>query len=339
MTPETMTFNDWLPVIFIGIMGLAVLIYAVLDGYDLGVGILLPMQDEDELQRDTMIASIGPFWDANETWLVLAIGILLIAFPAALSQIMLSLYIPVAIMLIGLILRGVAFDFRAKAAVDHKLTWDRVFKGGSLLTTLSQGYMLGQYVMGFESGWQAQMFSLLSALGVTAAYSYIGAAWLVMKTESDLQKRAVQWTRKAGRATLLGVLAVSLINPLVNPGVFDRWFTYPLVMFVLLIPTLTFAGFVVNDRLLKRLPKENDRHCRVPFFLTVGIFLLCFSGLAFSFFPDIIPGELDIWAAASAPESLKFILVGAVIVVPLILAYTAFSYYVFWGKATELKYH
>ncbi|KUJ84001.1 cytochrome d ubiquinol oxidase subunit II [Microbulbifer flavimaris] len=334
-----MTFNEWLPVIFIGIMGLAVLIYAVLDGYDLGVGILLPMQTQDELQRDTMIASIGPFWDANETWLVLAIGILLIAFPAALSQIMFSLYIPVAIMLIGLILRGVAFDFRAKAAVDHKLTWDRVFKSGSLLTTLSQGYMLGQYVMGFESGWQAQMFSLLSALGVTAAYSYIGAAWLVMKTERDLQKRAVQWTRKAGRATLLGVLAVSLINPLVNPGVFDRWFTYPLVMFVLLIPTLTFAGFVVNDRLLKRLPKENDRHCRVPFFLTVGIFLLCFSGLAFSFFPEIVPGELNIWQAASAPESLKFIFVGAAIVVPLILAYTAFSYYVFWGKATELKYH
>ncbi|AOS95715.1 Cytochrome bd-II ubiquinol oxidase subunit 2 [Microbulbifer aggregans] len=339
MTVESMTFNEWLPVIFIGIMGLAVLIYAVLDGYDLGVGILLPMQNEDESQRDTMIASIGPFWDANETWLVLAIGILLIAFPIALSQIMLSLYIPVAIMLIGLIMRGVAFDFRAKAAVDHKLTWDRVFKSGSLLTTLSQGYMLGQYVMGFESGWQAQMFSLLSALGVTAAYSYIGAAWLVMKTESDLQKRAIAWTKRAGRATLLGVLAVSLVNPLVNPGVFDRWFTYPLVMFVLLIPTLTFAGFVVNDRLLSRLPKENDRHCRVPFFITVGIFLLCFSGLAFSFFPEIVPGKLDIWEAASAPESLTFILVGAAIVVPLILAYTAFSYYVFWGKATELKYH
>ena len=339
MNLASMTFNEWLPVIFIGLMGLAVIVYAVLDGYDLGVGILLPMQTQDEQQRDTMIASIGPFWDANETWLVLAIGILLIAFPTAHSIIMMHLYIPVAIMLIGLIMRGVAFDFRAKAAVDHKLTWDRVFKTGSILTTLTQGYMLGQYVMGFDYSWQALLFSGLSALGVTAAYTYIGATWVVMKTEGELQRRSVQWARRAGRATLLGVLAVSLINPLVNPGVFDRWFTYPLVMFVLLIPTLCFAAFVVNDRLLKRMPKPNDRHCRVPFFLTVAIFLLCFTGLAFSFFPQIVPGELDIWAAASAPESLKFILVGAVIVVPAILAYTAFSYYVFWGKATALEYH
>ncbi|GAA5524925.1 cytochrome bd-I ubiquinol oxidase subunit 2 [Microbulbifer aestuariivivens] len=339
MSIATMTFNEWLPVIFIGIMGLAVLVYAVLDGYDLGVGILLPMQEQDEPQRDTMIASIGPFWDANETWLVLAIGIPLIAFPSALSLMMFNLYIPVAIMLIGLIMRGVAFDFRAKAAVDHKLAWDRVFKSGSLLTALSQGYMLGQYVMGFASGWQAQMFSLLSAFGVTAAYGYIGACWVVMKTEGALQKRAVPWARRAGKATLIGVVAVSVVNPLVNPGVFDRWFTHPLIMFVLLIPTLTLAIFLVNDRLLKRLPKENDRHCRVPFFLTMGIFVLCFSGLAFSFFPEIVPGRLNIWQAASSPESLTFIFVGAAIVVPLILLYTAYSYYVFWGKATELKYH
>ncbi|MEW5249801.1 cytochrome d ubiquinol oxidase subunit II [Microbulbifer sp. 2201CG32-9] len=334
-----MTFADWLPVIFIGLMGLAVLIYAILDGYDLGVGILLPMQTQDEPQRDTMIASIGPFWDANETWLVLAIGILLIAFPSAHNLILMKLYIPVAIMLIGLIMRGVAFDFRAKAAVDRKLTWDRVFKAGSLLTALTQGYMLGQYVMGFNHSWQALLFSGLSALGVTAAYTYIGAAWLVMKTEGELQVRAVRWARRAGRSTLLGVVAVSAINPLVNPDVFDRWFTYPLVMFVLLIPTLCFAAFVANDRLLKRLPKENDRYCRTPFLLTAGIFLLCFTGLAFSFFPDIVPGKLDIWAAASAPESLAFILVGAVIVVPVILAYTAFSYYVFFGKTTDLNYH
>ena len=331
--------GDWLPVVFIGLMGLAVLAYAILDGYDLGVGILLPMGEEDERQRDTMIASIGPFWDANETWLVLAVGLLLIAFPAAHSLILMHLYIPVAIMLIGLIMRGVAFDFRAKAAVDHKLAWDRTFKIGSLITTLTQGYMLGQYVMGFDQSMSAILFCGLSAFGVTAAYCYIGSAWLVLKTEAALQTRAVSWTRKAGRASLLGVVAVCLINPLVNPGVFDRWFTFPLVMFVLLIPTLCFIGFITNDLLLRRLPKARDRHSALPFALVVAIFVLCFSGLGFSFFPDIVPGQMDIWEAASARESLRFILVGAVIVVPVILMYTIFSYRVFHGKATDLHYH
>ncbi|WP_444889413.1 cytochrome d ubiquinol oxidase subunit II [Microbulbifer sp. DLAB2-AA] len=329
----------WLPVVFIGLMGLAVLVYAILDGYDLGVGILLPLGKEDEPQRDTMIASIGPFWDANETWLVLAIGLLLIAFPIAHNLVLMHLYIPAAIMLVGLILRGVAFDFRAKAAVGHKLAWDRTFKAGSIITSLAQGYMLGQYVMGFQPGWQAQLFSAVSALGVTAAYSYMGSAWLVLKTESLLQERAVRWARRAGRATLLGVVSVSTINPLVNPAVFDRWFSYPLVMFVLLIPTLCFLAFIFNDLLLARLPKVNDRHSALPFTLVVTIFLMCFIGLAFSFFPDIVPGQLNIWQAASATASLKFILVGALIVVPIILIYTAFSYYVFRGKASELHYH
>ncbi|MCQ3828510.1 cytochrome d ubiquinol oxidase subunit II [Microbulbifer elongatus] len=331
--------GDWLPVVFIALMGVAVLAYAILDGYDLGVGILLPMGDDDELQRDTMIASIGPFWDANETWLVLAIGLLLIAFPAAHSLILMHLYIPVAIMLIGLIMRGVAFDFRAKAAVDHKLAWDRTFKIGSLLTTLTQGYMLGQYVMGFDQSLPSLLFCAVSALGVTAAYSYIGAAWLVLKTEEKLQTRAVRWTQRAGRASLVGVIAVCAINPLVNPGVFDRWFTFPLVMFVLLIPALCFLGFVFNDILLARLPKADDRHSAVPFAIVVGIFTLCFSGIGFSFFPEIVPGQMNIWEAASARESLQFILVGAVIVIPVILLYTAFSYRVFRGKATELHYH
>nr|WP_010133565.1 cytochrome d ubiquinol oxidase subunit II [Microbulbifer agarilyticus] len=331
--------GDWLPVVFIGLMGLAVLVYAILDGYDLGVGILLPMGEQDELQRDTMIASIGPFWDANETWLVLAVGVLLIAFPEAHSVILMHLYIPVALMLVGLIMRGVAFDFRAKAAVDHKLAWDRTFKIGSLITTLTQGYMLGQYVMGFDYSVPSLMFCLLSALGVTAAYSYIGATWLVLKTEGDLQIRVVRWARQAGRAALLGVISVSLINPLVNPGVFDRWFTYPLVMFVLLIPAVCFLGFIFNDILLKRLPKDNDRHSALPFFITAIIFTLCFSGIGFSFYPYIVPGEITIWEAASARNSLQFILMGALVVIPVILMYTAFSYYVFRGKATQLDYH
>lgn len=329
----------WLPVIFAGLMGLAILVYSILDGYDLGVGILLPIGKDDDANRDTMIASVGPFWDANETWLVLGIGLMLIAFPEAYGIVLNNLYIPVAIMLIGLILRGVAFDFRVKAAVAHKLLWDRAFKYGSLLTTLMQGYMLGLYVMGFDQSLPAQLFCLISALGVTAAYSYIGGAWLVMKTENELQQRAIRWTRISGRLGFVGVIAVSVVNPIVNPGVFDRWFNYPLVMFVLLIPALCYLAFIANDFLLKQLPKQNDQYCWLPFLIVIFIFLCCFIGLVFSFFPDVVPGRLNIWQAASAPVSLRFILVGAIIVVPVILLYTIYAYRVFRGKSTELRYY
>ena len=160
-----------------------------------------------------------------------------------------------------------------------------------------------------------------------------------MKTEGELQKPAVTWAKRSGRLCFIGVLAVCIVNPLVNPGVFDRWFDFPLVMFVLLIPALCFAAFLFNDLLLKRLPKVNDRHCWLPFLLVVAIFILCFSALAFSFFPDVVPGQMTIWQAASAPESLTVILIGALVVVPVILAYTAFSYWVFRGKASSLNYH
>ncbi|WP_028876152.1 cytochrome d ubiquinol oxidase subunit II [Teredinibacter turnerae] len=328
-----------LPVIFIGLMGLAILVYALLDGYDLGVGILLPMKSDEEHLRDRMIASIGPFWDANETWLVLAVGLLLIAFPSAHSLVLYHLYLPATFMLLGLILRGVAFDFRAKAAVSHKYLWDLGFKSGSLLTTLTQGYMLGKYVTGFIPGWGAEVFCLLSALGVTAAYTLIGGAWLVLKTESDLQGRAIRWARNANRLTFLGVIAVCLVNLWVNPSVFQRWFEFPLVMFVLLIPAICLAAFMGNEWLLRKLPFPDDRYCAYPFAFTAVIFTTCFTGLAFSFYPAIVPGKLTIWEAASAPESLQFILVGALVVVPVILIYTAYAYWVFRGKASDLKYH
>lgn len=330
-----------LAIIFAALTGLSVIVYALLDGYDLGVGILFPLgrDTESEQQRDTMIASIGPFWDANETWLVLAIGLLLIAFPAAHSLVMFHLYLPIVIMLIGLIMRGVAFDFRAKAAVDHKYTWDMCFKAGSLITSLSQGYMLGLFVLGFDESALALMFAVVSAIGVTTAYAYIGSGWLIMKTEHQLQQRAIKWAQIAGRLTAVGIVAVSVINPMVNPSVFDRWFQMPLAMFVLLIPALCIAAFIVNDRLLARLPKPDDRHCYWPFILAAIIFISSFVALGFSFMPDIVPGKMTIWQAASAPESLTFILYGAVIVVPVILAYTVFAYKVFHGKATDLKYY
>lgn len=326
-----------LAVIFIGLMGLSVILYAVLDGYDLGVGILLPL--ENDQHSDAMVASIGPFWDANETWLVLAVGLLLIAFPSAHSLIFRELYMPTAILLISLVLRGVAFDFRAKAPFSHKPTWNRVFKIGSLLAALSQGYMLGMYVMGFENSWLAYGFSLLSALGVAAAYSFIGACWLVMKTEGDLQKRAVNWAKYAIYLCIVGTLAVSLVNPWINPAVYERWLSSPNVYYLVPLPILCALLFSVNYWALDKLPSQSDRGCWLPFVAAVGIFLLCFAGLAISFFPYIVPGQLTIWEAAAAPESLTIILWGAIVVVPIIICYTAFAYRVFWGKVDELKYY
>jgi len=326
-----------LAIIFVGLMGLSVLLYAILDGYDLGVGILLPLNDDDD--SDTMIASIGPFWDANETWLVLAVGLLLIAFPVAHSYIFKQLYLPTALLLISLVLRGVAFDFRAKAAFGHKPTWNKVFKIGSLMAALSQGYMLGMYVMGFENNLAAYGFSVLSALGVAAAYSYIGAAWLIMKTEGQLQIRAVQWARKSGWICFIGILAVSVVNPLINAGVFEKWFSWPNIILILPLPLIGFALFAITHHQLNFLPKVDDKGCWLPFVAGVMLFTLCFFGLAFSYFPYIVPGKLTIWETAAAPESLSFILWGAIIVVPVILAYTAFAYRVFWGKVSELRYY
>lgn len=328
----------WLPVIFLSLMGLSMLIYAVLDGYDLGVGMLLPIDAASEHDRDTMIASIGPFWDANETWLVLAVGLMLIAFPAAHSLVFYHLYLPAALMLIGLILRGVAFDFRAKAVIDHKLTWDRCFRAGSLITSLTQGYMLGLYVVGFEDSLLATGFALISAVFVTASYCYIGAAWLVLKTEGQLQQQAIWQARLCGRLTLFGVIAVCLVNPLVNYSVYEIWFSSNVSGLLWALPVVCLLAFVWNDRLLSNTEKV-IAHSLQPMLLAIAIFVCCLLALGASFYPDVVPGRMTVWEAASAPESLKVILVGTVIVVPVIIAYTAFAYWVFRGKASDLRYH
>ena len=337
-----MISNEMLPVIFIGLMGLSMLIYAVLDGYDLGVGIILPSGNEGH--RDRMIASIGPFWDANETWLVLGIGLMLVAFPAAHGYILGELYLPVSLMLVGLILRGVAFDFRAKARVSHKDGWDRAFQVGSLMATLSQGYMLGLYVQGFDESWSAVAFGLLSAVCVTAAYCYIGAAWLIMKTKDKLQLYALKRAKICLYLMALGILAVSIMNPIISPEVFEKWFTMPNVILLMPMPLLIFTLIVrVNFYINKRIrnagtKKDYDDGCWIPFVAGVVIFFLSFNGLAYSFYPYVVPGQMTIWEAASAPESLSFILVGTLIVLPCILAYTAYSYRVFLGKADALSY-
>jgi len=338
---------DWmfadqnLPLVFSILMAVSILVYAILDGYDLGVGILLPMQDtpENATQRDDAIASIGPFWDANETWLVLAVGLLLVAFPAAHSAILKALYLPATFMLIGLILRGVAFDFRAKVAVTKKRRWDRVFKTGSLITAMTQGFMLGMFVMGFEYTPIAMGFATLSGLGVATAYALIGSSWLIMKTEHALQLRAIRWAKVSGAVTFVGILAVCVINPLINSFVYERWLTAPLAYFIVAIPLLCFSMFAMGYQVLKRLPQPSDHGSWLPFMMSAIVFVCCFLGLALSFYPYVVPGQLTIYATASAPESLRIMLVGSLIVLPMIAGYTIFSYSTFRGKATALNYY
>ena len=328
-----------LPIIFLVLAGFSVLMYAILDGYDLGVGILLPVVAKDRQCKDTMIASIGPFWDANETWLVLAVGLLLVAFPAAHNDILANLYLPATFMLVGLILRGVAFDFRAKAMSRHRHLWDHGFFVGSLLASLTQGYMLGRYVMAFEASWSAQVFAVISGVCVTAAYAFIGGGWLIMKTSGDLQRRVAHWARVSARAAALGILLVCVVNTIISDEIYQRWLGFPQIFALMPIPLVCTALFIINDRYLRNVPHHKDFGCWIPFLCAAVIFFLCFQGLAYSYYPYVVPGKLTVWEAASATESLRFMFYGAVIVVPIIVMYTAFSYRVFWGKADELRYY
>jgi cytochrome d ubiquinol oxidase subunit II len=322
------------------LMAAALLLYVVLDGYDLGVGIL--MMDADAHERDVMVSSIGPFWDANETWLVLGIGILLVAFPVAHGVILTALYMPVVLMLIGLILRGVAFDFRVKARDRHKPWWNGAFWAGSLLAALAQGYMLGRYVTAFAPQPMAQAFALLTAVCLPAAYGSLGASWLIMKTSGALQRRAVRWARRAWWGTAGGFAAVSVASPLISERIFDKWFTLPYVVLLAPLPLATLVLLLIAARSLRRLPlrleQGNEYGAWVPFACMVGVVLLAFYGLAYSLFPFLVVDRLTIWQAASAPESLRFILVGVAVVLPAILGYTLYVYRVFAGKAEPLGY-
>ncbi|MCF4008679.1 cytochrome d ubiquinol oxidase subunit II [Rheinheimera sp. UJ63] len=328
---------EHLALVFGGLTALSILLYAILDGYDLGVGITLPMGNE--AWRDTAIASIGPFWDANETWLVLAVGLLLVAFPAAHSAILHALYLPTAMLLIGLILRGVAFDFRAKVKTQRKVYWDYTFKVGSLLATFSQGFMLGIYVMGLQYHTGSIIFACFSGLCVTAAYAMIGNAWLIGKTSGELQLHAIKHCKIAGVLTLSGILAVSLINPMVNANVLQVWTEPPLAYFFAAIPLLCFAMFVIGYLALKRLPLPKDAGAWLPFAICNVIFISSFIGLALSFYPFVVPNQMTLYQAASSRESLLIIFFGAVVVIPVIAAYTAVAYYAFRGKADGLKYY
>ncbi|MFN5234465.1 MAG: cytochrome d ubiquinol oxidase subunit II [Burkholderiaceae bacterium] len=333
--------SGWLPIVFALVMALSMLAYVILDGYDLGVGALLDSADTVQ-QKDTMIASIGPFWDANETWLVLGVGVLLVGFPMAHGVILGSLYLPVALMLVALSLRGVAFDFRVKAQDHHRPLWDKAFYIGSILASWSQGFMLGQLITGFKQDLPGYLFSALIGFCLVFAYRLLGAAWLIMKTEGALQLNAVDWAKGSLWLTAAGVLAISVATPWVSPRIFDKWFSFPNVLMLFPIPAMTMALFFVISRSLSRLPTRlaqgNQYGAAVPFASTVGVFLLSFYGLAYSLFPWLVIDKLDIWQAASAPEALLVIFYGVVVVLPVIIGYTIFAYRVFWGKSTTLSY-
>lgn len=329
---------DWptaLPVIFMALMGVAMLAYVILDGYDLGVGLLL--HRASDAHKDVMISSIGPFWDANETWLVLGVGILLVAFPKAHGIVLTALYLPVALMLIGLILRGVAFDFRVKAEARHKPLWNTAFFAGSALAALSQGWMLGRYITGFAEGTGYLVFAAIIAVCLPAAYVLLGCGWLIMKTEGELQRLAVRWGKTAWTPVVIGMALISMITPWVSETVNARWFSLPAFFLLMPIPLATGAALVVA-RLALNAPEVLTRWAWVPFAMTVALFLLGGIGLAYSLFPYVVMDRLTLWEAASSTEALSVILVGAAISVPAIVGYTIFAYRVFWGKATELHY-
>lgn len=331
-----MTFAEFLPLFFMAVMGLSLLAYVILDGYDLGVGMLLPWGSDT--QKDTMIASIGPFWDANETWLVLGVGVLLVAFPKAHGVVLQALYLPVAIMLIGLILRGVAFDFRAKAPLPYKPFWNRAFFVGSLTASAAQGWMLGSYITGFDNSLLGWAFSLAIAITLPAAYVMLGAGWLIMKTDGELKERATRWAQLALWPMALSLGAISLATPLVSEQVWDKWFTMPALFMLLPVPLMSVLALVAIHWVSTRPAVVNAGYGWLIFANTVLIFVLAFFGLAYSVYPYVVIGQMTVYEAAAITQSLTVTFIGVAITVPVIIAYTIFMYKVFWGKARSLSY-
>ncbi|NTI46205.1 cytochrome d ubiquinol oxidase subunit II [Agrobacterium rhizogenes] len=331
-----------LPLLWAIIIGFGLMMYVIMDGFDLGIGILFPfVRDRDD--RDTMVNTVAPVWDGNETWLVLGGAALMAAFPLAYAVILSALYLPLFLMLAGLIWRGVAFEFRFKADDAHKPFWDKAFAWGSFIAAFSQGVALGAFITGFPVENNAftggaldflTPFSLFTGAGVVIAYALLGSTWLIMKTEGDLQKRMVKLARPV-TIILLGVIGiVSLWTPLAYPAVALRWFSMPNLLFFSPVPLLVLITTAAILSVLRR-----DPHA-APFILALLLLFLGYSGLAISVWPNIIPPGISIWTAAAPPESMGFTLVGALFVIPFILAYTAWSYYVFRGKVkTGEGYH
>lgn len=329
--------NVDLPLVFTGLMALAILLYVLLDGFDLGIGMLMPAADREE--QELMVASIGPFWDANETWLVLGIGVLLAAFPVAHGVVLGALYLPVAAMLSGLMLRGVAFELRIKALGWHRELWNWLFWFGSFLAALAQGWMLGRYVTGFERGFGFSVFAFLCAASLCGTYVLIGAAWLILKTEGELRRKSVLWARWGLLWSGLALVLVSIATPLVSPRVFERWFDFPKTFGLMVLPAAALAAWIwvwaTTGRILRANGSGRDA---APLAGAAIIFVIAFVGLAYSLFPYIVMDRLTIWQAAAHPSSLRIVLGAFLVVLPFLLAYTAYAHRVFGGKVREPLY-
>ncbi|MCF3641891.1 cytochrome d ubiquinol oxidase subunit II [Rhizobium sp. TRM95111] len=322
-----------LPFIWAALIAFAVLAYVVLDGFDLGVGILFPFFKAKH-DRDVMMNSVAPVWDGNETWLVLGGGGLLAVFPLAYATILPALYMPLTAMLLGLIFRGVAFEYRWRTKRGEFL-WDIAFSGGSTVAAFSQGVALGALVQGipvenraYTGGWWDWLtpFSVATGVALLVGYALLGATWLVMKTTGDLAERARYYALRAGVGTLAAMGIFSLWTPFLKPLYLDRWFGWPTMIFSIVVPLLVLGCSYLLIQGLK------TRHDTRPFLAALGLFVLGFIGIGISFYPYIVPTSVTIWEAAGPDESLGFLLVGAVVLVPIILAYTGYAYWVFRGK-------
>jgi cytochrome bd ubiquinol oxidase subunit II len=331
---------DFVP-LWTGVLGLGVFLYVLLDGFDLGVGILYGFAS-DRTDRIFVMNSIAPIWDGNETWLVLGGLGLLAAFPVAFAIIMPAVYFPILIMLLALVFRGVACEFRYRDA-EHRTLWDHGFCYGSAIATFAQGVVLGAFIQGFEvEGRQFAgssldcftPFSLLTGVALLFGYSLLGAGWLILKTEGDLQ----EWARRLGRRALFGVLAavaiVSVWTPLMDADIARRWFSWPNILFLSPVPIVTALLAWWEWRSL------NNRSEATPFIVAIGLFIMSYIGIAISLWPMIVPHAFTLWEAASPPSTQAFLLVGTLFLLPIILMYTGWSYWVFRGKVrADIGYH
>jgi len=329
-----------LTVVWAAIIGFAIIAYVVMDGFDLGIGILFPRLEVGP-ERDVAMNSIAPVWDGNETWLVLGGGGLLAAFPLAYAIILPALYAPIIAMLLGLVLRGVAFEFRWRDPA-HRPIWDTGFALGSTVATFAQGVTLGALLQGitisgraYAGGWWEWLtpFSLLTGLSLMIGYALLGSCWLIWKAEGSLQDKAFHYAARLGLLLLVAIGVVSLATLTLEGQYYHRWLAFPGILATAQVPLATALISVLFFRALKK------RRETAPFFLALTLFGLCIVGLGVSIWPDVIPARLTIWQAAAPYRSQVFMLIGAGVMVPIILAYTGWAYWVFRGKVGHEGYH
>lgn len=322
-----------LSMIWVVIIAIGVLVYVILDGFDLGIGILFPFI-QDQQERDIMMNTIAPVWDGNETWMVLGGAGLFAAFPMVYSAVLSALYLPITLMVIALIFRGVAFEFRFKANRTKHL-WDQAFIWGSILSSFLQGVILGAYIQGihivdgrFAGGgldWLTP-FSLFTGLGVVVVYAALGCGWLIMKTDQQLQQHIFKLMPKLLTTLLVIFIAVSIYTPLAHTQIAERWFTMPQLLYFSPVPILVALLTILAIRACKQ------QHENTPFLYTLGLVFLAYTGFLISLFPHIIPPSVTIWDAAAPESSQLFALIGALVLIPIIIGYTAMAYWIFRDK-------